>query len=233
MKLLDLLYPPSCPLCGDVLKEGMHGFCDACRGKVDRVKTPVCEICGKEIAKARYVLCEDCARRPKHFVKGFPAFNYVPPMNEGIYRFKYHFERCHASVFAGEIVKTHGKEILSISPEVLIPVPIHKKKLRKRGYNQAEILAGELSRLLGIPVDASVLIRGKNTVPQKKLSPEERKNNLKTAFLSTQNRVNYRSVLLVDDIYTTGATIEACTERLLEAGVSEVYYTSICIGKGY
>ena len=154
-------------------------------------------------------------------------------MTDAIYRFKYHFERCHASFFAGEILKVHGKEILSLHPEVLVPVPVHKKKLKKRGYNQAAELAKALSERLGIPADETLLLRGRNTTPQKKLTPEERKNNLKTAFLSGQNRVNYKSAMLVDDIYTTGATIEACTECLHNMGISEVFYTSICIGKGY
>ena len=114
----------------------------------------------------------------------------------------------------------------------MIPIPIHKRKLEKRGYNQAELLADALGKKLDIPVERELLARVVNTEPQKSLDPEHREQNLKKAFQCTEKSVSYKKVLLVDDIYTTGATIEACTKSLHAAGIPDVYYTSVAIGTG-
>ena len=157
--------------------------------------------------------------------------NYAEPVKSGILEFKYAGKRNKAAFFARELVKRRGREIMEVSPEVLIPVPIHKSRMKKRGYNQALLLAKELSRYTGIPVDDNILKRVTKTLPQKKLGNAERQNNIKSAFISTSKIVKYKKVMLVDDIYTSGATIEACTGVLMQKGVSEVYYTSICIGR--
>ena len=114
----------------------------------------------------------------------------------------------------------------------MIPVPIHKRKLEKRGYNQAELLATALGKKLDIPVERELLARVVNTEPQKSLDPEHREQNLKKAFQCIEKSVSYKKALLVDDIYTTGATIEACTKGLHAAGIPDVYYTSVAIGTG-
>ena len=129
-------------------------------------------------------------------------------------------------------MRRHGKTLLGLGIDAMIPIPVHKKKLQKRGYNQAEVLAAALSDRLSIPVETELLVRAVNTEPQKRLDPEHREQNLKKAFQCTKKSVSYKKVLLVDDIYTTGATIEACTKCLQAAGIPEVYYTSVAIGTG-
>lgn len=228
-----ILYPQVCPLCGVVVDIRNNGTCDECRGRISYVQSPVCLKCGKEIADEEIELCEDCSRYSRTYDKGFPAMNYIEPVTDCVAQFKYNNRRELADFFAGEIIRCHGKEIAEISPEVLIPIPIHKKKLKKRGYNQAELLARSLGRRLDIPVDADVIKRNLNTMPQKKLDNVEREKNLKKAFILSREIVQYKKVMLVDDIYTTGATIEACTSLLKQKGVRRIYYTSVCIGKGY
>ena len=114
--------------------------------------------------------------------------------------------------------------------EVIVPVPMYAPKQRKRGYNQATAFAKELSRQTGIPVDEGLVIRVKDTTPQKELDDIERKNNLKSAFQNKKSIVQYSHVLVVDDIYTTGSTVEAVAEELIKIGVRRVYVLSICIG---
>ena len=230
-RIKTLFYPPICPLCEEVLSGGKTRICDRCRSKITYLTEPTCLRCGKEIDDAEREYCEDCKTKPKSYVKGFPAMRYREPVKRGIVNFKYHNKKTYAESFAYEIIKTHGRDIKKISPEVLIPVPVHKNKLEQRGYNQAEALAGSLGRYLDIPVDASILKRTVTTTPQKPLDKEERQKNLERAFISDQKQVQYKKVMLVDDIYTTGSTIEACTKVLKACGVKEVYYTSICIGK--
>ncbi len=230
-KIKQLLYPPVCPLCEEVLLGGKTRICDDCRKKISYPTEPLCLKCGKEIDDTEAEYCRDCLDKPKSFVKGFPAMVYKEPVRRSIVKFKYQNRSSYADCFAQEIIKTHGREILDISPDVLIPVPVHKKKLEKRGYNQAEVLAKSLGNYLNIPVDSGILKRTVNTIPQKLLSDEERQKNLEKAFISNKKQVQYRCAMLVDDIYTTGATVESCTKALKSAGIREVYYTGICIGR--
>ena len=119
-----------------------------------------------------------------------------------------------------------------INPDALIPVPIHSSRMRSRGYNQAELVARELSRHSGIPVNTKLIQRVKRTKPLKSLSHSERQNNLKRAFKILQNDVKLNTIVIIDDIYTTGSTIDAMTGVLNDAGVKNVYYMALTIGRG-
>ena len=129
------------------------------------------------------------------------------------------------------MVSRYGSEILKLKVDVLLPIPVHKKRLRQRGYNQSALFTKEVAKELNIGYVEDVLVRNKNTKAQKELSPEQRLANLSAAFACAKEAGKYGKVLLVDDIYTTGSTIEACTRLLKEAGVKEVYYVSVAIGK--
>lgn len=231
-KLLDLVYPPKCPLCNDLLEKGAL-ICEDCKPLIFQVGSPCCLRCGCEIDNEEIEFCEDCARVERSFVRGFPALNYVGEVRNSITAFKYSNKKYYADFFASEIIRRQRDSILAARPEVLIPVPISRKRYKSRGYNQAELLANSLGRRLNIPVDNELIKRDVNTRPQKDLNNIDRERNLKSAFISTGKIVKYNSVMLVDDIYTTGATIEACTRVLMKQGIKDVYYTSICIGKGY
>ena len=117
--------------------------------------------------------------------------------------------------------------------DIVVPVPLHWKRRWERGYNQAEIIAGEIGRLTGLPVYRQLLVRCIPTRPQKELNDRERKNNLKKAFKVTGNKVQLDHILLVDDIYTTGSTMDGAAEALRKAGVSHIYALSVTIGRGY
>ncbi len=130
-------------------------------------------------------------------------------------------------------MKNFQKEIRRWNPDVIIPVPLHRARRRKRGYNQAQILAENLGKMLCIPVDSKSLARRKKTSPQKKLGHNERKKNLKNAFAVTSAFRPVRKVLLADDIYTTGNTLDAAAKALKEKGVEKVYFLTISIGQGY
>ncbi len=116
--------------------------------------------------------------------------------------------------------------------EALIPVPIHKSRMRKRGFNQAALVAERMGERLGIPVEKDILVRVKKTKAQKNLSDAERRENLKNAFQVSGNELKLKRVVLVDDIYTTGSTLDAGASVLREAGAEKVYFLSICIGRG-
>lgn len=233
--MLDLIYPRRCPVCQDIVvaKEPGALICSLCRRHLPYIREPRCLKCGKEVEREEQEYCADCLQHPKHYRKGYPLFAYKAPVREGVQAFKYHNRREYAGFYGEALTEQFGTEFQELGLDGILPVPLHRRRLRRRGYNQAELLAVQLGKRLDVPVYAHLLVRTVDTVPQKDLNDRERMENLKRAFHFHENKVQLNRVLLIDDIYTTGSTIEACTQVLLHAGVSEVFYTSICIGKGF
>lgn len=231
--LVDLIYPRCCPFCGRVLPFQGGPACKSCFTKLKRISSPRCFRCGKALEGEEKEYCQDCIQMPKSFVRGFPVFEYTGGIKKAIYDFKYNNQRVYGKFFGDCIYSCYGDELKALNIDGMIPVPIHKKKKKIRGYNQAELIAKHLGKRLGIPVFSNLLIRVINTSPQKELNDKARMKNLKNAFIMSANKIKLKKVLLVDDIYTTGATIEACTKVLLASGVEEVYYVSLAIGQGF
>lgn len=237
--IIKILYPGSCPVCSEVQEQmltddGVARICPNCEKKLKRVTPPFCLRCGKplEADRVRREYCADCARQTHAYVQGRAVFVYQGAIIGSMHRLKYANRRDYAAIFAREAYETYGSWIRRIDPEALIPIPLHKKRRRERGYNQAELIARELSDLTGIPVEKKLLLRNANTRPQKALSAKERKNNLKNAFQMSKKIVKLEKVLLIDDIYTTGSTVDAAARALMSAGVKKVYVLCICIGGG-
>lgn len=116
--------------------------------------------------------------------------------------------------------------------EALVPIPIHPSRKRQRGYNQAELLAKVISARTGVPMRCDIVARRKKTTPQKGLDDVERQNNLKRAFKILKNDVKLSTIVIIDDIYTTGSTVDAMTATLQTAGVKNIYYAALAIGRG-
>lgn len=234
--LADAVFPPACPGCGQPLgyKEGAREqICGACASKLIYIHEPRCLKCGKEIEKEEAQYCYDCQKQEHRFVQGTAVYAYTDVVQHSIYRFKYQNKREYAAFYAKEIRKQCGAQMKRWHPDAIVPVPLHISKYRKRGYNQSELIAEILSAILEIPMDNRLLVRSRKTIPMKELNNEERVKNLENAFICTQNVVKYNKVILVDDIYTTGSTMDACAKALMDAGVQEVYYVVLSIGKGF
>jgi len=155
-------------------------------------------------------------------------------MRKSVSHFKYHNKREYADWYVEELLRKYRRILINLKPDAILPVPLHDAKRRKRGFNQAEILAKGLSLGTGIPMKTDILFRKKNTIAQKNLNNKERLRNLEQAFaVRRENVKELGTVILVDDIYTTGSTIEACSRVLKKAGVQNVHFISLCIGKGY
>ena len=228
---LSIFFPRRCPICDEVIGYG-EKICDACAEKVLYVTEPSCKKCGKQLENERQEYCGDCSRKKHYYEQGKAVFSYQKDMKLSMYRFKYAGRREYADFFAEEAIKRYGKWLAQRKIEVIIPVPMHASKKRSRGYNQAEVFARALGRTMAIPVDGKLVIRIKNTKPQKSLNDKQRKDNLKGAFQVRTNIVKYSKILLVDDIYTTGATVDAIAELLKKSGAKEVCFLSICVGEG-
>lgn len=188
--------------------------------------------CGKPVKKEEQEYCRDCLRHPVSYEQGRSVWRHCEPVSQAVYRFKYKNKRYYGRIFAAEMAKSCGSHVRRWGIEEIIPVPLHPARKRARGYNQADILAEELGRILDIPVNRKVLYRVRNTKPQKNLDNMQRTRNLKGAFAVSKQQGVKKAVLLVDDIYTTGSTIHKAAYMLKLAGAEKVYFLTISIGQG-
>lgn len=202
-----------------------------CMAKLKYVSEPVCLRCGKPIESAREEYCYDCQKRKHYFDSGRAVWVYEQYMRQSIVWYKYKHCKEFSDFYASQMIQRFGGWMKSVYPDAVIPVPLNKKKLRIRGYNQAEPVAARIAQHIGCKMDVHTLVRSRYTAPQKDLGPAERFNNLKKAFtVDMKAAAKYRRILLVDDIYTTGSTMDACAHQLKEAGVREVFFVTMCIG---
>ncbi len=237
-QISSLMFPARCPVCDEILtpeqvKKGIHLECES---KLYPVKGAVCMHCGRPLGQASQEYCNECYRK-KYVDKSYIAqarsiYLYRGAIKQTMYRLKYSNKREYASFFAKKALESQASWLdkFTNSIDVIIPVPMYMPKQRKRGYNQAETFARELSKLTGIPVDTEAVERIKDTTPQKELNDKDRKNNLKNAFQKGKSIVQYSHAMIVDDIYTTGSTAEAVAKELKKTGVRQVYLLTICIG---
>lgn len=228
----DLIFPPRCPMCDEVLGLDEDKICKSCLDILPLIKEPTCMKCGKQLEDMEAEYCHDCSRRSRHFIKGYPLFNYIEPVSSSLQRFKYSGREEYAKYYGWTLSEHAGVHLIKNGVQALVPVPIHKRRYITRGYNQAELIARALSEETGIPVRTDMIIRRENTKPQKDLDDLAREENLSKAFAQGQIcKAVPECVCLVDDIYTTGSTIEACTNIVMAAGVKRVYYISVAIGR--
>jgi len=231
-RITDMVYPPRCPVCNEIITDRGKLICEECSGIISYVKEPYCMKCGKPVEKENQEYCRDCESKVHRYEEGRASLLYDEYMSRSIYRFKYRGIKEYSRFYGSVLYDMYKEKIMTWNCEAIIPVPIHKSRLKKRGFNQAELIAKELSKHIEIPVYSDYIIRKNPTKVQKNLSGKEREKNLKKAFIIGKNNVKLKSVLVVDDIYTTGSTIDSVAECLKENGVSEVYFLSLCIGLG-
>lgn len=225
----SLLYPRRCVICDEVVEERNSYVCAACRHKLVYIKEPQCMKCGKQLEKEEEY-CEDCRRVTHEYIQGSALYDYGS-MADSIFRFK-NGRREYADFFAEELYIHKKNWLQRIHPDALIPVPIHRTRLYRRGYNQAQELAVRLSEYTDIPTQANLIKRVKNTGALKDLTHAERQNNLKKAFKIVQNDVKLDTIVVIDDIYTTGSTIDEIARTFHELFPCRIYYLALAIGRG-
>jgi len=228
----DLLWPKHCPVCLEALPPGGKLICPECIPKIRRISGAVCYRCGKRLAEENREYCKDCERRMPAFLQSIAWADYSSKyMRRMMAEVKYHGNRQLLDYPCREFGVKTAEKIAEWQPEALIPVPVHEKRRRIRGYNQAEEMADRLSDIWQIPVDAHYLFRTNETKAQKELSRDGRMMNLLQAFSVKGPKGKYKKVILIDDIYTTGSTLSACAHVLNQAGIPEVFGAVLCIGR--
>lgn len=179
--LLDLAFPRRCPVCDRPVKPSNAYICSECREKLVYIKEPRCRKCGKQLEKAENEYCYDCGSKRHIYDRGAALYSYGS-IRLSLYRLKYGGRQEYAVFLGQDMAGRLGREILSWKPDALVPVPLHPAREKKRGYNQAALLAAELGKQLDIPVLTGFVERTRNTRPQKELEGAKRQNNLKKAF---------------------------------------------------
>lgn len=228
--LKNWFFPRHCPVCDTVLG-GNQLICPECKDIPRLVKAPRCVSCGKHLERQEQVRCRDCGGKVRNFEWGIALYEYAS-VHDSVHRFKNLGRAEYAEFYGEEIRRFLLPAIARMKGDALVPIPLHRSKLNSRGYNQATLLAKEISKGSGIPVREDILIRVKKTASQKKMDHSTRQNNMKKAFHMVQNDVKLKKIILVDDVFTTGNTIEAAAEVLRRGGVEKVYFIALAIGKG-
>lgn len=218
--VLAVVFPQACPGCRHALDRPTRGpFCGACWLSLPRHTHPLCD-CGAASAAGP---CARCRRGRSAFRRGGSLGPYEGTLRTAIHELKYGGQRRVAAGLADAALRSGCLSALVEPGAVLVPVPLHPRRRRERGFNQSELLAREIGRRTGAAVAPAALVRRQDTPPQTGLCAAARRANVKDAFAVRQRaRVAGRTVVLVDDVFTTGATAQACARALREAGAADV-----------
>ena len=222
--LVDLLLPPQCHICGHSLaSHDEQALCSTCFNEVKYIGKNICSLCGLPISGdiTSNHLCQDClvSGRPYRFARSITF--YEQPVNVLLHRLKYHFD---GTVFDPLLRIARGFDFsLFYDCDIILPVPLYVDRLKKRGMNQALLLARLFFPEQKNRINHSLFIRSRDTISQTTLDSDQRKANLKNAFLvKDTDIIDKKSICLVDDVFTTGTTVNECSKTLIRSGAREV-----------
>jgi len=230
--LVNLLLPVDCAQCRQPLADDpVPFFCRLCWENVKRLSEHVCPRCGQPFAStitltyAAGHVCAPCRLNPPAYTRAWALYPYEPPLQDAIRLFKYHGKVVLAKHLG--LLLEEGAGLLP-PVDLLMPVPLHPDRLRDRGFNQALLLADCLNRRLRTPICYDNLVRCRPTKPQTELTRKARIKNLRRTFALLQpNQVKDKRVLLVDDVMTTGTTVNECAKTLRKAGSGDVFVLTL------
>lgn len=229
-ELLDIILPPICHICHSFIpKADVLHICPTCRELLPLVSSPLCSICGIPFnGTGDDHRCGACLTHPPHFDTARATFLYEGPIRDLIHSFKYN-QRTHLR-YPLALLSLEGviEVIADHKPQLIIPVPLHRSRLRHRGFNQAALLGRVLSRQLILPMVPDALIRNRATEPQITLAASERRVNVNGAFsVARPDDVVGKRILLLDDVMTTGSTMNECSKELKKAGADMVIAVTV------
>ncbi len=223
---LNLLFPLRCVICAKSLEaDNKRHLCLGCWNKIRLVKEPICSKCGRYSTVSP---CSDCRIRGFRFSKARSAGIYDGVLRECIHLLKYNRKTYLAKPLANLMVSSSGSDSFLKGCDFIVPVPLYPRKEREREFNQSELLAREVGRIVAIPLSIGNLRKVKSTPSQTKLKQKERLENVKGVFrVKNPALFSGKCLLLIDDLFTTGATVNECSKVLLKSGVREVRVLTI------
>ncbi|WP_432662658.1 ComF family protein [Wukongibacter baidiensis] len=234
---LNFIYPRNiyCIICNSSIeREEEYSICDECKDKLKFIWEKTCDKCGKPLDELYLAdRCPECIDNSHYYTKAVSCIEYDDSAKKTIYDLKYHKKR-YIAYHVAEIIYDRLIESDIHDFDIIIPVPLHKARQRERSFNQAGIISKYIGKMMNIDVDNRSLIRCRNTITQNQLTKEERRKNLEDAFeIINNNNIRDKNVLLIDDIYTTGSTVNQCSKVLTESGALNVYVATFATGRNY
>lgn len=227
--LLDIVLPPRCLACNEQVGE-QGALCGECWNGLQFLGSPCCDSCGQPFQYdiGNGAKCAGCMAKAPSYDKARAAFRYDDASGKLITAFKYSDRTHGANAYAAWLARA-GRELIEKS-DMLVPVPLHRYRLFTRRYNQAALLSASLRKQCGLPHMPDLMRRVRHTKPQASLTRKERRRNVRGAFIVAPKHadtVRGKSVLLIDDVTTTGATVEACAKALKKAGAAQVFVLTL------
>jgi ComF family protein len=223
--LLDVILPPTCHVCHSFIPNaGKLHLCTTCKESFPLVSSPFCSLCGIPFAgSGNDHYCSACCQHPPHFDRACSPFLYEGPIRDLIHSFKYN-RNTHLRYPLALLTLEGIDTVLSdCDLDLIVPVPLHRSRLRQRGFNQAVLLGRTLARYLDLEMVTDSLVRTRATEPQIELTAAERRINVKDAFTVRKPEfIAGKQVLLLDDVMTTGSTMNECARELKKAGATAV-----------
>lgn len=228
---LDILFPPLCHMCRTFIPAaGPLHICAGCREAITPISSPLCDLCGVPFGTVGGSdhRCGACSLSPPRFDAARAATLFDGPVRDMIHRFKYDRRIQLARPLGLVAAETLAPWAAVTASELVVPVPLHVRRLRQRGFNQAVLLGQVLAKQWHLPLDRTCLHRIRWTEPQVKLAASERAANVRGAFaVKAPARVEGRRIILVDDVFTTGSTVSECARMLKRAGAAEVRVVTV------
>ncbi len=231
--VISVLFPSDCPVCLEPLgRYHVKGICLDCWISIKVIKKPFCLKCGlpldETVMKAKEEsICTRCRRKNYHFAFARSPAEYSGTFREILRLYKFGKNEHLAVPLSGILMQVVGSEMFSedrtIDADAIIAVPLHRKREKRRGFNQSYLIARLTGKKLRIKVEKRILVRSKDCIPQSELPPDKREKNVRGAFaVRNARRIGGKKILLIDDIFTTGATVSECSKALKQAGAGEV-----------
>ncbi len=225
-KIINFIYPPQCFLCKKILYNE-DGICFDCLSKFDFVSEPRCDRCGYPFEFAtktkhnKKLLCPNCIKALPKFNKCISSVKYNDASKKILLPFK-HGDKTGYAKFIAKIMSSTGTQLLEKS-DFIIPVPIHISRMMKRKYNQSSLIVSFISKHSNKPALYNTLIRSKATQSQGHLSPRQRKQNVANVFIvNNPSQIIGKNIILIDDVFTSGATVNECAKALKKAGAKDI-----------
>lgn len=225
--MLNFIFPPQCPICKTRV-QNVHTLCNECFGHIRFISKPYCDKCGRpfEFQITEEYLCGTCLTKKQIFHKARAVFKYDDFSKRLILPFK-HSDHIELTALLTNLLFQAGSDLFA-EIDILIPVPLHRYRLMKRKYNQAALLAKSLSHRIKKPFATGVLLRVKHTQSQGHMKRTQRQQNVSKAFQVKNNqKIIGKHVLLIDDVMTSGATLNECAKALKKAGAQKISYLTL------
>lgn len=235
-KILNIIFPEKhiCFLCEDYGKDIKNNLCSICKETLRPIGDASCSICSRKIQVAReksraIIKCRECIKHPHYFTRSISSLSYEGAIKKAIYDFKYNDKHHMYKLFGQLMIKSILDNDLE-HVDLVVPIPLYKDREKKRGFNQAALLAKYIAKDLNLKCDTENLRRVKQTKVQNRLNRNQRMENIAGAFgLKNKTAFEQKIVLLVDDIYTTGSTVDQCSKLLVDHGAKQVFATTLAV----